>query len=112
MALLITRDKVLGRTVIVCTLVTAAVATTNGNWLDVTGIGPFTIHIKGITNATVRLHGSNDPTQPTDATAEIQIGVDITADALVTVDSPLHWFKASIPTYVSGTINVYFMAQR
>lgn len=112
MALLITRDKVLGRTVVVCTLVTDATGTTNGSWLNVLGMGPFTVHIKGITSATVRLHGSNDPTQPTDATAEIQIGVDLTSDALVTVDSPLRWFKASIPTYVSGTINVYFTAQK
>jgi len=112
MALLITREKVLGRTVILSTVVAAATGTTNGNWLAVLGLGPFTVHIKGITDATVRLHGSNDPTQPTDATAEIQIGVDITADALVTIDAPLRWFKASVPTWVSGTINVYLMAQK
>src|SRR3990167_7539493 len=111
MALEIDRIRVLGRTVISCTLLAGVSGTSNGSWLCVVGLGPFTVHVKGITDASVRLHGSNDPTQPLDSAAEIQIGQDLTADALVTVDSPLKWFKASVPVYTSGTINVYWTAQ-
>jgi len=112
MAIQIDRVRVLGRTVISATLLDGVSATSDGNWLNVLGMGPFTVHVKGITNATVRLHGSNDPTQPSDATAEIQIGRDITSDVLIEVVSPMNWFKASIPVYVSGTISVYFTAQK
>ena len=112
MAVTIDRERILGRTVISATLLDGVSATSNGSWLNVLGLGPFTVHVKGITSATVRLHGSNDPTQPVDASAEIQIGQDITSDVLIRVPDPMRWFKVSMPVYTSGTVYVYFTAQK
>lgn len=111
MAIQINRERVLGRTVVSATLLDGVSGTSNGTWLCVLGMGPYTVHVKGITSASVRLHGSNDPTQPNDSAAEIQIGSDITQDALIRIQDPMRWFKASVPVWVSGTISVYFTAQ-
>lgn len=88
-------------------LLNGVTAISNGAWVSVNSLDNKIIHIKGITNATVQIRGSCAPTKPADATHEIQIGSDITADGLFEITAPLKWLKAMVSAYVSGTIYAY-----
>lgn len=93
------------------TLINAATGTTNGEWVNVDGLGPYSIHVSGVeAGDVVRVHGSNKITAPANGDAEAQIGSDITqtAQKIRQYTSPLTWFKVSIPTHASGTITVTF----
>ncbi len=91
------------------TIINAAVAISNGEWIDVEGIGDWSIDVSGIAGGSiVRAHGSNKLTAPASGEAERQLGSDITADGIRQYDAPIKWFKASLPTYGSGTVTVSF----
>jgi hypothetical protein len=93
-------------------LLTNAVAITNGEWLDASGMGAMSIHISGITTATVEVDGSNAPTIPANTAHEIKLNtVDITADQMVALTLSMRWLKVRIPAYTSGTINAYLEAR-
>lgn len=87
---------------------TSVAATDNGKWFDTGGIHPFTIHIDGIGVATVQIRGSNKMTKPNDAVHGDLIGLDITADDIVSVVAPVRWIKTMVSSWTSGTINAYF----
>jgi hypothetical protein len=90
-------------------LLTDQGATTNGEWVDVSGLSQSTIHVSGITTATVEINGSNAATRPADNTHGIKLNAtDITADQLVYLDLQVRWLKVRVPAYTSGTINAYF----
>ena len=83
----------------------AATATSNGVWVEAKKFLASSIHVTGITNATVQIYGANTRTKPADATDHIKIGSDITADGIVSIAYPVRWLKAKISAYVSGTIS-------
>jgi hypothetical protein len=88
-------------------------AISNGVWVEIPpGYVNHTVHVKGITNATVKINVSNDETKPTNAAHEIEKD-SLTADAVVVLQNEaIRWIKARIPTYVSGTISAYLVSRR
>jgi hypothetical protein len=80
-----------------------------GVWLEVRGLGEFSVETSGITSATVQLRGSNEPTTPTgDGT---QIGSNITTNTITQVTGRYRWVKAMTPAAVTGTVNVWLFGQ-
>jgi hypothetical protein len=111
-AIATTMITVFGKPIMRATLITAAVGTGNGEWIDTSGMTNMSIHITGITTATVEVDGSNEPTKPADATHGIKLnGVDITANQMFTITVPQRWVKARVTAWTSGTINAYLEAQ-
>lgn len=89
-------------------LLEAAVATGNGEWVEVWGISPISVHVKGITTATVQISISNEPTKPANSDHGIAEGAGITADTMVVVTKPARWMKVRVTAWTSGTISAYF----
>src|SRR5215207_171147 len=84
----------------------AVVATGDNDWVDVSGCRNFSLHVTGITTATVVVTGSNALTAPATSTHGIEIAT-VTANALVTVGYPVHWVKARCTAWTSGTVSVF-----
>ena len=88
------------------TLIDGAVATTDGAWVDVGRYAKCSIHVDGITTATVTINGSNAQAQPADSANGDQIGANITADGWASVDPLPRWIKARVTAWTSGTVRV------
>lgn len=101
----------LTRTLMEAKLLDAQGATTDGVWIPVDGFDKFNVHIKGISDATVIINASNNPTKPANATHDIQLD-SATADKMVIVDAPMRWIKARVSAWIGGTISVYLEAVR
>lgn len=85
---------------------TNATALTDGQWMSVKGVQPLSIHITGITDATVEIDGSNAPTMPANTTHGIKLNSsNITTNQLIELDLSLAWLKVRVTSYTSGTIN-------
>lgn len=89
------------------TLLDAAVATTNGEWVNVSGWRRMSVHIKGITTATVEVRGSCAPTKPADTGHEVLLGSALTADTIYEVSAKLKWIKVRMTAWTTGTIYAY-----
>ena len=98
-----------GNAAIEATLLDAVGAVDNGSWTDVENYGPFSIHVKGITTASVEIRISNDPTLPLDTAHEILEGAAISADGVVEVTKRVKWIKTRIATWTSGTISTFLI---
>lgn len=85
-------------------------ATSTGFWVFVGDKKRISIHIKGITTATVQIRGSNAPVQPANNVDEIKIGNDITADTIYEITSKIKWLKVMVSAWTSGTIYAYTIA--
>lgn len=83
-----------------------AVAVGNGSWFDASGVADMTVHVAGITTATVIVSGSNAPTIPADSTHGATLAT-VTADSIVDIQMPVRWIKARVSAWTSGTINAY-----
>jgi len=81
--------------------------TTDGVWVDAEELEGKTIHVKGISTATIHVCGSLDMTKPANAAHEIQIGDDITADCLLEIPAHLKWIKARCSSWTAGTISAF-----
>lgn len=94
-------------------LLDGIVATDNGTWFSVEDRFnvPYalakTIHIKGITTATLHVCGSCEPTKPIDTDHGIQIGDDVTADCLVEINHSIKFIKVRCSAWTTGTISAY-----
>ncbi len=104
MVVAVETNRVQGVTTMKATLLDAIVATGNGEWIDVSGLEKYNIHTSGITTATLQIRGSNDETKPSDATHDIQLGSDITADGMKQFTTPLRWLKVRVTVWSAGTI--------
>ena len=111
MAVAIVQTRVNGNSVLNAKLLDAIVATGNGEWIDVRGLKSYNIHTSGITTATIQVRGSNDEARPSDATHDIQLGSDITADGMTQFTAPVRWIKARVTVWTSGTITVIIEGQ-
>lgn len=88
------------------TVLDAVEAQGNGTWTSIEGCSNFSIHVTGITNATVVVTGSNAPTEPAAATHGIVLAT-VTSDAIVRIDMPVRWVKVRVSAWTSGTISAY-----
>ena len=93
-------------------LFTGAVAINDGEWVDVRGISPMSIHVAGITTATVQIRGSNAAAAPANNTHGVPIGADITADGMAAVTTPMNWLKARVSAWTTGTISATLAGHR
>jgi len=88
-------------------LTDAAVATGNGVWVEV---DPFSrdlsIHVDGITTATVIIGGSSESTVPANSAHGDPLAT-VTADGHFALSNPPRWIKARVSAWTSGTISVY-----
>lgn len=82
-------------------------AVDDGAWIDVEELENKTVHVKGITTATLHICGSLDQTKPANNVNEIQIGDDITADALIEIPAHLKWIKVRCSAWTAGTISAF-----
>jgi hypothetical protein len=80
-----------------------------GAWLEVRGLGEFSVETSGITTANIQLRGSNEPTTPTGD--GIQIGSNITTNTVTQVTGRYRWVKAMTSGEPTGTINVWLFGQ-
>ena len=95
-------------------LLTNIAATSNGQWVAIEGLNPFTIHVTGITTATAELRVSNNSTKPLDTAHEVAYptaGASLTADGMWAIIDPVRWVKVRISAYTSGTINAYLFGK-
>lgn len=109
MAIPITHEKVLGKAVVRATLLDDVGATSNGEWINVQGIHPYSIHVSGITTATVQIRISNKLTKPADTDHEIQAGSNITANGITEYTAPVRWIKARVSAWTAGTIRAEYV---
>jgi hypothetical protein len=80
-----------------------------GAWLEVRGLGEFSVETSGITTANIQLRGSNEPTTPTGD--GIQIGSNITTNTVTQVTGRYRWVKAMTSGEPDGIINVWLFGQ-
>lgn len=111
MAIALEKVRVDGVSIYKAQLVASAVATGNGEWINIEGLAPFSIHVSGITTATVQVRGSDKATIPANTAHEIQLGSDITADGLYEYTVPVRWIKAMVSAWTTGTIIVEFLCR-
>lgn len=92
--------NIFGRVSVNAVLLNAAVSTSDGEWVDISGLRPITIHVSGITGAkTLQIRGSNAVTKPENTEHAIQIGSDISSDNIYSIDQPLKWLKVRVSNY-------------
>jgi hypothetical protein len=109
MPIAIPHRQVLGRTTLgPATLLSAVVATGNGEWVQVAGYTPITVSAEGITTATVDVRGSLAPVKPADATHGFALG-SFTTDGALVIENPCEWIKVRVSAYTSGTITAYML---
>ncbi len=111
MAIALDKKRVEGQTTIKATLIDSAVATGDGEWINIEGMNYYSTHVSGITTATVQVFGSNKATIPDNTDDEEQLGVDITADGIQEYSVPLRWIKAKVSAWTAGTIIVEFLGR-
>jgi hypothetical protein len=107
----VTYTKAYGRNAINATLLASAIATGNGEWINIHGFQPCTVEITGITNATVVLSGSCQPTKPANSFHGFELR-EVTTDGAVKVIDPVEWVKARVTVYTSGTISAYLLGYK
>jgi hypothetical protein len=87
-------------------LMNAVTGTTDGEWVEIAGY-QGTVHITGITTATVEVDVSNEPSKPEDTSHGITLS-SVTADAGIVVNAPWRWIKVRCTSHTSGTISAYW----
>lgn len=108
-AIALTEIRVRNVPIVRAQLLTNAVAITNGEWIDVSGLAAISIDVTGITTATVEIDGSNEMSQPANSTHGRKLNSpDITTDQMVFLSASVRWLKVRMPAWTSGTVNVYF----
>ena len=93
------------------TLLDGITAIADGEWISAEALEGKTIHVKGISTATLHICGSCDPAKPANGVHEIQIGDDITADCLVGVREMVKWLKVRCSAWTAGTISAFLTAR-
>lgn len=89
----------------------AAVAVSNGVWVDARAFRSASVHTFGTFVGTVQVRGSNAVADPGPTNHEIAIGSDITTATLTFITTlPVRWLKVRVSAYTSGTVNAYLCA--
>ncbi len=94
------------------TLLDGITGTDDGVWIDACEFISKSIHIKGITTATLHICGSCEPGTPANTDHGIQIGDDVSADCLVEIPANLRFVKVRCSAYTGGTIYAYLAGVR
>lgn len=84
-----------------------AAATNNGVWIDSGAFDTGSIDVVISNTATVQIRGSDAPTRPADTAHGNQIGTDITASSIYSIQQPPRWLKARVSAYTNGQVDVW-----
>ena len=106
MAIAIKQYRVNGVSGLNAKLIDNAVATGNGEWIDIRGLRNYSVTVSGITTATVVISGSNDDTKPAAADHGEALGSASTSDETSSFTAPFRWLKARVSVWSAGTIDV------
>ena len=92
------------------TCLDGAVATTDGEWINVTGATGMGLYVNGITTATIQMRGfiPDDGTAPASSEHGFQISTDITADegyAPLNANDAIMYFKCRVTAWTTGTVD-------
>ena len=82
----------------------AAVAISDGVWVDMRFFRNHSIHVSGTFVGTVVICGSDDLVQPLNTDHGTAMGTPITAPDFIRVDMPIRWVKARVTAWTSGAI--------
>lgn len=94
------------------TLIDAAVAVDNGQWIESLEFTEGSISVIIATTATVQIRGTDQPTKPTNAEHGLQIGSDITSSQLYSISQLPRWIKARVSAWTAGQVDVYSTLRR
>lgn len=109
MPISIEQDRILKTNTAYGQLLTAAVAVTNGTWVEIKGIHGLTITIEGTYTATATVNVSN-AVAPLSTEAGVVIDTTTNTPLRTTIDSNIRWVKVAVTAYTNGTINAYCFA--
>lgn len=84
----------------------ALAAADNGVWIECHGYDQVSIHIDGITTATVTVNASSKATKPANTVHDI-VRASLTADGEVTYQVLPRWMKCRISAWTSGTVSAF-----
>ena len=114
MAIAVTRTRLPGgRHVAEAALLSDQEATTDGEWIPISGVRPFTVHVTGIDSATVDLRASGAEEKPANNVAGEIVGSAKTANGMWNLDqATFKWLKCRVTVYASGTINAWFHGEQ
>lgn len=87
------QNQFTGRLQRIITLAEAQTGASQGTWIPLLGIRPFTFQVEGISGDVVRLLFSNAPQIPANSNDGGQWGTDITANVAQIFDAPVRWVK-------------------
>lgn len=90
-------------------LIDAAVAVTDGVWMDTGQYENTRIEISGITTGTVEIRGSNAAAKPLNTAHGTIIGTAFTADGYSEILVLPRWIKARVTAWTTGTFDVLAM---
>ncbi len=91
----------------------AATGTGDGEWVETGALRTASIHVEGITTATVTITGSNELTMPLNTAHGVEFSASpLTADGLIELQVPTKYMKVRVTAYTSGTINAYIYGVR
>ena len=92
-------------------LLDGATGTTSGAWQQVSGAYPQSVTFSGWGTATAKLLVSNNASQPADPdNNHPQVGSDVTANTMITLNFPVKYVKVQVSSYVSGTLTAAIWA--
>ena len=90
----------------------AATAVGDGVWFDISLLKTYTLHVKGITTATVSVTGSNGATQPADSAHETLVANGtFTADGFMEKTATTRYLKVRVSAHTTGTISGFLFGQ-
>lgn len=87
-----------------------AVATTDGEWINVAGATSMGLYVNGITTATVQMRGyiGDSGAAPASGTHGFQISTDITSDegyVAMGANDNFTYFKCRVTAWTTGTVD-------
>ena len=84
----------------------------DGVWIDAGGrYDNLSVHVTGITTATVVINGSNAATKPANTVHGIALA-SVTADAMIQLTLIPIWIKGRISAWTSGDISAFGLLRR
>lgn len=95
-------------------LLDAVATTTDGEWVEVTGLLPISVDLRGINGDTVHLCISNAESRPANNTHGQEYTDDpLAADTFIRInDLPVRWLKVRVSARVAGTITAIMHGER
>ena len=108
MPISVSRGKSLGRATLRATLLNAAAATGDGEWVQLGGFHPCTVHFDFTGVATIELDAHNSPTRPLDTDHGFVLNSTSTDNA-IQISNPYEWVKARVTSFTSGTVSAWLV---